>query len=354
MKESQYYTSIIPAQRRSHRGGPPAENHTRMRKIPHLLQLGWTYRARPRTELSFPPFQYTIEPTNVCNLSCTFCPQSNPAHPAGRRKGYLEVEDFRLFLGRIKEAGSSNKNINLTLDGEPFCNRNFLRLIELAVERGFFPVFATNATLLDREKTDRLTAIGPFRATIDFASDREIFETVRGQRGHFDVVRANLTYLMEKSRTNPGVHLDIFDITSFSGANPQQSLARMRTLFPSSLPRRVKFASRQFHNFCGHLKMGNTSRPYRLCPYPWTQMAVAFNGDCVACCRDTAARSILGNVFDDPVMKIWNNDKYREFRRNLIDNHPDRNAACRNCDLPSSGGQRRWKLSYITRSLLRR
>jgi radical SAM protein with 4Fe4S-binding SPASM domain len=325
-----------------------------MNRLIHLSRMGWEYMIRRKETVSCPPYQYTIEPTNCCNLRCAFCPQSDPAHRTFRPVGYLTLADFGLFLDRIRRAGSGNRNINLTLDGEPLLNRDFPQMISLAVRTGFFPVFASNGTLVDRDRADRLIAAGPFRASIDFASDENIYETIRGGKGDFRRVRENLTYLMEASRNGRGVHLDVHDITPYAGCDPDSSLTRMRALFPPDLPRRVRFATRRFHNFCGHLPSDVPKDTYRLCPYPWVQMAVTWNGDCVPCCRDTAGRTVLGNIFTDSVMTIWNSEPYRRLRRDLLARHPDHVAACRECDLPFSGGQSRWRPGYMMRSLLKR
>lgn len=331
-----------------------ALNSGTMLKPIHILRLVWAYRVSRSTELSYPPYQFTIEPTNACNLRCTFCPQSDPDHFALRPIGYLSLPKFRLFLDRVTDSGTSNRNLNLTLDGEPFLNNEFPRMIELAIEAGFFPVFATNGILFGGENATRLLSAGPFRASIDFASDSGIFEAIRGRRGHFDIVRDNLIRLMEESRTSRGVHLDIHDITPFAGIDPSESLRRMRSLFPDNLPSRVSFHTRLFHNFCGHLDAEYSCDAYRLCPYPWTQMAVTYGGDCVPCCRDTVGRSVLGNILDKSVMEVWNGRPYRQFRRNLLDRRPDLNAACAECNLPYSGGDPRWRIRYVSRSLLGR
>ncbi len=325
-----------------------------MHKFVHLFKLGWAYKITKAVTLSYPPYQYTIEPTNQCNLGCDFCPQSDPEHEKLRPVGMLTSDNLQLFLERAKEAGSSNRNLNFTLDGEPFLNKEFISFIEMANRAGFFPRFATNGTMLDRDKIDRLIAAGPFLASIDFSSDLEIFEAIRGKPGHFAKLHENLLYLIEKSHTEPGVHLDIHDITSYAGYDPDRSLDRMRVLFPVNIPSRIKFDYRKFHSFCGHLKAKSDKSSYRLCPYPWIQMAIAHNGDCVACCRDTAGRSVLGNVFDDPIMTVWNNDKYRQFRQNLLDQRPNLNGACKDCDLPYADDPVRWKLKYMLHSLLGR
>ena len=325
-----------------------------MNKLTHIIKLGRAYRLTKAVSLSYPPFQYTLEPTNVCNLNCAFCPQSDPDHHTRRKHGKLTEENFRLFLKRLQEAAPGNDKLNLTLDGEPFLNKLTPRFMELAAEAGYVTVLATNGTLLDRVTIDRLTPIGPFHLSIDFAADKNIFETIRAKTGQYETVLDNLRYLTDKARDCHNVNLSINDIASFAGEDPVTSLKKLRGLFPSDLPPRVKFTTRQFHNFCGHLPARKTSDLYRLCPYPWTQLAVTYDGDCVACCRDTAGRSVLGNVFENTIMEIWNGEKYRQFRQNLLDRKPERNAACAECDLPYSGGEKRWKIGYILNSLLGR
>ncbi len=325
-----------------------------MNRLFHIARLGWNYKIRTSPVLGCPPYQFTIEPTNICNLQCAFCPQSDPEHRRARKRGRLGPEQFALFLRRIEESGCGNRNLNLTLDGEPLLNPDFLTFVEATVAAGRFPVFATNALLLEHEQADRLLAAGPFHASIDFASSADIFEKIRGRKGDFATVRANLIYLVRQAATHPGAHLDIHDISGYCGLNPEESLAAMRALFPAQLSQRIRFDSRQFHNFCGHLPGAEVQRGYRLCPYPWTQMAVTHDGDCVACCRDTRGRSVLGNVFRDDVMTIWNGTAYREFRRNLVRKQPEQNAACRDCDLPFKVDVTRWKPQYVLRSLVGR
>ncbi|NIP42706.1 MAG: radical SAM protein, partial [candidate division Zixibacteria bacterium] len=82
--------------------------------------------------------------------------------------------------------------------------------------------------------------------------------------------------------------------------------------------------------------------------------AVTWSGDCVACCRDTAGKTVLGNIFKEPLENVWNGDRYRKFRQNLIDRRPDLNDACQNCDLPYSPDKKRWRPRYIWRSLFGR
>jgi radical SAM protein with 4Fe4S-binding SPASM domain len=325
-----------------------------MHKLSHIFKLGMAYKIMKSARLSYPPYQYTVEPTNICNLNCEFCPQSNPEHRNSRERGHLSPENFSTFLDRIKQAGGSNRYINLTLDGEPLLNHNFPDLIRAANEKGYFPVFASNGVLLAKDPADRIIDAGPFRASIDFASDENIFESIRGKKGHFTLVKKNLDYLIKRACNNKNIQIDIYDIAPFRGIDADYSLQKMRAMFPSELPNTIGFRTRQFHNFCGHLNVSQDRDSYRICPYPWTQMAVTWNGNCVACCRDTAGKSILCNVFDESIESVWNGEKYRQFRRNLLDGRPDLNAACKDCDLPYTPDKKRWSPKYILRSLFGR
>ena len=78
-----------------------------MKQLWHLIQFALAYLIFKPKKLSYAPYQYTIEPTNVCNLTCDFCPQSDPEHHKLRPKGRLDIGKFKAFIQSIKDAGGS-------------------------------------------------------------------------------------------------------------------------------------------------------------------------------------------------------------------------------------------------------
>jgi len=317
--------------------------------------MGASYKLKLLKPLC-PPYQYAVEATNYCNFRCSFCPQSDPEHRGRRQSGFLTLEDFQLYLQRIKAEKPGNINLSICLDGEPLMNKQFPEFIRLAHEQGFFPRFSSNGRLITPETADRLAQAGGFLASIDFSPDPAIFETIRGKPGDFKVVLDNLQHLVRLAQSNPRVQLEIVDISGFTGCDPKLSLHKMRDLFPPELPANIAFWNRIFHNFAGHLTHEIKKTKYTLCPYPWSTMSVTWEGDVVACCRDTAARTRLGNVFQKPIREIWLGDKFTAMRRDLVEGRPDKIAACKNCDMPWSGDTApdRWRLSNIISTLLRR
>jgi radical SAM protein with 4Fe4S-binding SPASM domain len=193
-------------------------------------------------------------------------------------------------------------------------------------------------------------------AEIDFSSEQEVFDKVRGKKGDFDIVLYNLNHLVNEAINHENIFLEIGDITHFNDKyDKTSSLKKMRGLFPPNLPKNIKFWSRQFHNFCGHLQNKNKKlSSYVLCPYPWTQFSVTWNGNVVACCRDTQGKTILGNVFEQSIQDIWRGDKYIKMRKALIQKRVKDIAACEKCDMPYSAFSERWKIKYMLSSLLHR
>lgn len=84
-----------------------------------------------------------IETTNICNLSCDFCPKTS------RELRFMSIEDFKVIVGKIK--GYTN-HIYFHLMGEPFLNNNLEEFINIAKEENFNINITTNGTLIRKVK----------------------------------------------------------------------------------------------------------------------------------------------------------------------------------------------------------
>lgn len=80
-----------------------------------------------------------IEITNICNLSCDFCPKTS------RTKKYMSEEEFNTVLGAV---GSYTDHIYLHLMGEPFLHPELGRFLEISAENNLKVNVTTNGTLI--------------------------------------------------------------------------------------------------------------------------------------------------------------------------------------------------------------
>ncbi|MCH8854634.1 MAG: radical SAM protein, partial [Planctomycetes bacterium] len=129
---------------------------------------------QPRLKARGVPFEYTIEVTSRCNLTCPMCPREI-APQLGERD--MDIDTFRRVLERIRHAASF---IWLAGLGEPMMNKHFFEMIELCQQAGIVTGASTNGTFLTPKAQQRLLDSGLDLLIISFdGADKESYEKVR-------------------------------------------------------------------------------------------------------------------------------------------------------------------------------
>lgn len=80
-----------------------------------------------------------IEITSVCNLACSFCPQT------ARKANFIKPDDFRRVLEQIRP---HTKHIYLHVKGEPLLHPKLDELLDASAAGGFKVNITTNGTLI--------------------------------------------------------------------------------------------------------------------------------------------------------------------------------------------------------------
>ena len=88
-----------------------------------------------------------IEITNVCNLSCSFCPKTS------RPAAYMGVDLFRRILEQIK---GHSRHLYFHVLGEPLVHPELRAFLDLCHAHGYRVNITTNGTLVDRLLKDNL------------------------------------------------------------------------------------------------------------------------------------------------------------------------------------------------------
>ena len=98
-----------------------------------------------------------LEITNVCNLSCSFCPGT------ARAPRFLPPEDFAVLAGRLQ---GHAQFLYLHLMGEPLLHPQLPQLLETARALGFRVIVTTNGTLLPRTGAALLDCPALYRVNV--------------------------------------------------------------------------------------------------------------------------------------------------------------------------------------------
>lgn len=84
-----------------------------------------------------------IEITNVCNLSCAFCPKTL------RKPEFMTITTFERILDDLKPYG---EYIYFHIKGEPLLHPDIDKFLDLSYEKGFKVNITTNGTLINKVK----------------------------------------------------------------------------------------------------------------------------------------------------------------------------------------------------------
>lgn len=84
-----------------------------------------------------------IEITNLCNLNCSFCPQTK------RQSEFMNIDTFRNILDQVKPY---TDYLYFHVKGEPFLHPQIDKFLDISYEKGFQVNITTNGTLINKVK----------------------------------------------------------------------------------------------------------------------------------------------------------------------------------------------------------
>jgi len=307
------------------------------------LSLRWR-----RTRVLGKPFFLMIEPTNACNLRCPLCPTGRGT--LGRRTTFLRLELFRKC---IDELAPYLIEVNVSNYGEPMMHRDLPEMIAYAKATGARVAIGCNAHFLNAESARGLVESGLDQVYVSFDGvDQEAYEKYR-VRGDFEKVVEGVKVLLAQrealGRTNPSVELQFLvmkhnehQIEAFRKMAGKLGADRRiikpvsfnvadwddpgtRKTFGEFFPENEEYRVYRQEGDQWHWKRDGLA----FCTAAWRSITVLADGSIVPCCRDPRGHYTMGNVADG-VVKVWNNERFRGFRRSMIEQR-DKMPICKIC-----------------------
>lgn len=321
----------------------------------NISYIGWSHRwekENPRCDLKYKlpldtPFSIQIDPSNLCNFRCEFCPTGHPdlLQDVGRAKGQLmEWSLYCKIIDDIQKFPRPLKVLSLYKDGEPLLNPRLPDMIRLAKEKKIAHkiVVLTNASLLTREKSRDLIDAGldVIRISVEHAHD-EGYRRLTKTFGNYRQIVDNVTALWEeKQRAQSSLFIaaKLIDI-----ALDPSDLSRFQTDFSPICDEIGRTTAQGWsHSELFDFTLGSNptvaldgATPLKTdricCPFPFYTMAVNANGLVSPCSDDWSQKAILGDTRTEGIFNIWNGVRMQHFRSHHL--HAQRHVyeACRHC-----------------------
>lgn len=264
-----------------------------------------------------------LEITNICNLKCPFCIGNT------REKKYLSFDEFKIILNKLSGYTSY---LYFHILGEPLMHPNVNEFINYAKENNFNINITTNGYLLNKIKDNKNVR----QINISLHSFNEnngvtlndylanIFDSV-------DELIKNKTYISlrlwvknehnEKmvefinNRYKVEINLDnYFKINDYLFINP-------------------------FHEFIWPDLNNNYYEEEGTCYALKDHIGILSNGTIVPCCLDTKGIIALGNIFEDDLKEILENERIKNMLNNFKNNKKCEEL-CRHCKFLNKEGEK--------------
>jgi radical SAM protein with 4Fe4S-binding SPASM domain len=278
------------------------------------------------------PLHLDIEPTNACNLKCPMCPRTVLlAEDDGKKKLKLGYMDFELYKNLIDQAAKIGVySIKLNWLGEPLMHPRLVDMVKYAKEQGIIDVmFNTNAVLLSEKMILNLIDAGLDRIFFSFDSPvKETYEKVR-VGANYDDVLTNIKNI-NKIKAMQGIDYPLTRVSMVLMKNNKQELQQYIELFEDIVD---ITAYVEYREPLGKDDSNNEHFNFA-CSQLWQRMFVAWDGEVVVCCVDAERENIVGNVNNDGIKSIWQNEKYAHIRNKHKVGKYYEISMCKKCGLP--------------------
>ena len=288
------------------------------------------------------PWAASIEPTTSCNLRCTECPTG--MQTLSRPKGNMSLDVFRKILDKLSP---DLFYLTLYFQGEPLLNPQFTEMVALARSRRIFVSTSTNGHFLDDRNVEKIIQSGLSHLVISMdGTDQQTYEKYR-VNGNLQTVTDGIKRLVEAKKSaktsSPFIELQFLVLR-----HNEHQVSQMREFAREAGVDKLSFKSAQVYNFedgsqiiptlkeksrYRQLSDGSwviTRKIRNRCHRIWSSLVVTWDGKVVPCCYDKNADFQTGNLLEDSLEGIWENQVALSFRRELISNRTDI-PICRNC-----------------------
>lgn len=249
-----------------------------------------------------------IEITNICNLSCNFCPKTN------RVLKFMDIESFKHILKNVKPY---TDHIYFHLMGEPFLNPNLEKFLELSAEAGLKVNITTNATLINKVKDVLLNAkalrqlnisLHSFEANdqgVDFNTYiKDILDFVNEASEKTKIISALRLWNLDTEvlKANNDRNIEIFKMLEKNFGLDYDLKERIE------LEKKAKLRNRVYLNTAEKFQWPDMNiEPINetgFCYGLRDQLGILVNGTVVPCCLDSEGNIPLGNIFETPLGEI--------------------------------------------------
>ena len=245
-----------------------------------------------------------LEITNNCNLNCDFCIKNK------RNKKYMEFEEFKLILDKIKE---HTNYLYFHLLGEPLMHPNINEFIDYA-SSNFKINITTNGYLINRIKNNK--NIRQLNISLHSFDKKYNISLYKYMNNIFDTIdNLNNTYIQLRFWVNNENTKDIIDMI-----NKRYDIS----IDLNNIKNNTRLKDNIFISISSYFAWPSLdNKIYNeegKCYALKDHIGILVDGTVVPCCLDSLGNINLGNIFKENLNDIINKDRYQTMIKGFKDN----------------------------------
>ena len=276
------------------------------------------------------PVHITIEPTNFCNLRCPVC--ETGCRILERPQGFMSLDNFKKIIDKIYK---HTNTLMFYFMGEPFLNKDAYEMIKYAKAKNIFVEACTNGDFVDGRK---LIDSGIDKISFQIGGTAQETHQIYRVNSNLEKILNNIKEAIKrKKETDAKTEIilgfivmkhnehqlnNFFKLAEELGAKGEIISPCVRDFKQGKmfLPKDKKYWIYNKQDFENGILKPKTPMDRNSCWWIWHSLVITWDGDVVPCCRDPKAKYIMGNIFKNDLKDIWNNKKYKMFRKQILTN----------------------------------
>ncbi|ANQ48899.1 radical SAM protein [Flammeovirga sp. MY04] len=310
-----------------------------------LIFLSYQLSKRLRKPIHWGnPISIAIEPTTSCNLRCPECPSGLRSFT--RPTGMLSEDLFTKVIDELKD---TLMNLTFYFQGEPYLNKNFLKMVKIASDRKVFTSTSTNAHYLNEEMSLKTVESGLDRLIVSLdGTTQETYENYRIGGDINKVISGIKNVVGAKKQLNSSTPKIVIQ---FLVVRPNEhQIEEAKQLAKDLEVDDIQFKTAQIYDYENGSPLIPSLDQYsryqktkegkykfkgkweRHCWRLWNSAVITWDGKVVPCCFDKDAKYVLGTIKNDYIgfRKIWRSQSYINFRKQILKGRENIDI-CKNC-----------------------
>lgn len=283
------------------------------------------------------PYVLFIEPTNLCNMRCQFCPTGDESLKKLRPNGSMRWETYCKVITDIEDFGKKLKRINFYKDGESLVNKDFCKMVKLAKDKEISESLwlKTNGLLLNSELNQKLIDSGLDMIGISVTHiTKEGYKRISDVDIDYEKYKANIRDLYNR-RDNCKIYIKIAD-TGLSQSDKDKfyndfgkfsDYVAVEGLHGWSMSDVKDFT-------LGTKPETFDGLPFTqkiVCPWSFYELAINWNGSVSLCNEDWVHGTIVGDINKETLKEIWNGNRLYEMQKMMLEGRRSENKVCDKC-----------------------